>query len=72
MRPIRYPALSSAGASLADPCSVSTLPLVEPDVRLSRIRLSDEDSCGRPRDVAIAQAELDESELSVQIVVGEA
>ncbi len=72
MRPIRYPALSSAGASLAEPCSVSTLPLVEPDVRLSRIRLSVEDSCGRPRDVAIAQAELDESELSVQIVVGEA
>jgi hypothetical protein len=35
------PALSSAGASLAAPCSVSTLPLIEPCVRISRTRLSD-------------------------------
>ena len=38
------PALSSAGASRAAPCSVSTPPLIEPDVRISRIRLSDRDS----------------------------
>ena len=36
-----WPALSSAGASLASPCSVSTLPLIEPDRRISRIRLSE-------------------------------
>ncbi len=36
-----FPALSSAGASLASPYSVSTLPLIEPDLRISRIRLSD-------------------------------
>ncbi len=36
-----FPALSFAGASLAKPCSVSTLPLIKPDVRISRIRLSD-------------------------------
>ena len=34
------PALSIAGASIALPCSVSTLPLIKPDVRFSRIRLS--------------------------------
>jgi hypothetical protein len=50
------PALSSAGASIAVPCSVSTLPLVKPDVRISRIRLSDKNSCGRPRNVAVTQA----------------
>jgi hypothetical protein len=32
-----FPALSFAGASLARPCSVSTLPLIKPDVRISRI-----------------------------------
>ncbi len=35
------PTLSVAGASVSPPCSVSTLPLIEPDVRISRIRLSD-------------------------------
>ena len=33
------------------------LPLIKPDVRISRIRLSDKDSCFRPRNVAVAQAE---------------
>ena len=66
------PALSFAGASTALPCSVSTLPLIKPDVRFSRIRLSDKDSCVRPRDVAIAQAELGKSQLVMQVFVGEA
>jgi len=66
------PALSIAGASIALPCSVSTLPLIKPDVRFSRIRLSDKDSCVRPRDVAIAQAELGKSQLVMQVFVGEA
>ena len=47
------------------------LPLIKPDVRISRIRLSDKDSCFRPRNVAVAQAELDKSQLSVQVFVGE-
>ena len=34
------------------------LPLIKPDVRFSRIRLSDKDSCFRPRNVAVAQTEL--------------
>ena len=41
------------------------LPLIEPDVRISRIRLSDKDSCVRPREVgAVAAAELDQTQLS--------
>ena len=35
------PALSSAGASLAPPCFRFHTPLIEPDVQVSRIRLSD-------------------------------
>ena len=65
-----FPALSSAGASIAQPCSVSTLPLIKPDVRISRIRLSDKDSCLRPRDVAVAQAELDKAQLPVKVLIG--
>ena len=37
----RLPALSFAGASLAVPCFRFHFPLIEPDVRISRIRLSD-------------------------------
>ena len=35
------PALSSAGASLASPCFRFHTPLIEPDVRICRIRLSE-------------------------------
>jgi hypothetical protein len=35
------PALSSAGASLASPCFRFHIPLIEPDVRICRIRLSE-------------------------------
>jgi hypothetical protein len=38
----RFPALSFAGASLAVPCFRFHFPLIEPDVRISRIRLSDQ------------------------------
>ena len=47
-------------------------PLVKPDVRISRIRLSDKDSCVRPRNVAITQAKLDQSQFPMQILIGEA
>jgi hypothetical protein len=36
-----FPALSSAGASLATPCFRFHIPLIEPDVRICRIRLSE-------------------------------
>ena len=45
------------------------LPLVKPDVRISRIRLSYKDSWVRPRNAAIAQAESDKSELIMQAIV---
>jgi len=47
------------------------LPLIKPDGRISRIRLSDKDSCCRPRNVAVAQAELGQSQRRVQVLVGE-
>ena len=37
----RLPALSSAGASLVPPCFRFHTPLIEPDVRICRIRLSE-------------------------------
>src|ERR1700724_2190005 len=37
----RLPALSSAGASLASPCFRFHIALIEPDVRICRIRLSE-------------------------------
>ena len=46
------------------------LPLIKPDVRISRIRLSDKDSYCRPRNVAVAQEELDKAQLTVKILVG--
>jgi hypothetical protein len=46
-------------------------PLVEPDERISRIRLSDKGSCLRPREVARAQVQPDESQLIVEELVGE-
>jgi hypothetical protein len=35
------PALSFAGASIASPCFRFHIPLIEPDVRISRFRLSE-------------------------------
>ena len=40
-RAYRLPTLSSVGASLAPPCSRFHTPLIEPDVRICRIRLSE-------------------------------
>ena len=45
-------------------------PLIKPDVQISRIRLSDKDSCFRPRNVAVAQAEQDKSQLTMQMLIG--
>ncbi len=45
------PTLSSVGASLAPPCFRFHTPLIEPDVRICRIRLSEKGSRGRPREI---------------------
>jgi hypothetical protein len=56
-----FPALSSAGASLASPCFRFHIPLIEPDVRISRFRLSEKGSRGRPREMARPPAKADET-----------
>jgi hypothetical protein len=49
-----FPRLSVRGAPLATPWLRFQSPLIEPDMRISRIRLSDKTSCFRPRKVACA------------------
>jgi len=45
------------------------IPLIKPDVRISRIRLSDKESRFRPREAASAHAEPYKAQL-VQVFVG--
>src|SRR3954471_12161658 len=47
-----FPPLSSGGASLAQPWLRFHIPLIEPDVQISRIRLSDKASRLRPWQIA--------------------
>ena len=47
------------------------VPLVKPDVRISRIRLSDKDSRVRPRETAHPHIEPDQTQLAVQVLIGE-
>jgi len=56
------PALSSAGASRASPCFRFHIPLIEPDVRISRFRLSEKGSRGRPREIARPLGKADEAQ----------
>ena len=65
MGPIRCPALSSAGASLAAPCCWFHTPLIEPDVRNDRIRLSEKVSRCCPRKTAGPLSETDQTELLI-------
>ena len=44
------------------------IPLIKPDVRISRIRLSDKDSCVRSRDVTLRPTKSDETEFKVQVL----
>ena len=46
------------------------IPLIEPDVRISRIRLSDKDSYLRPRKVTSAQCQFCGTQRVVKILVG--
>ena len=49
------------GASLAPPCFRFHTPLIEPDVRSCRIRLSEKGSRGRPRETARPRNQTDEA-----------
>jgi hypothetical protein len=62
----RFPALSSAGASLALPCFRFHIPLIEPDGRISRFRLSEKGSRCRPREMARPPAKADETQHVVE------
>jgi hypothetical protein len=56
------PTLSSVGASLAPPCFRFHIPLIEPDVRICRIRLSEKVSRCRPREATRPPGEADEAQ----------
>jgi hypothetical protein len=60
------PALSSAGASPAAPCFRFHIPLIEPDVRISRFRLSEKGSRCRPREIARPLGKADKAQHFVQ------
>ena len=64
-----FPALSSAGASLAAPCSVSTSRSSNLDMRISRIRLTGEASRLRPRKAGGPLGEPDQTKLVVDVAI---
>ena len=43
------------------------IPLIKPDVQISRIRLSDKESRGRSRKVTLDPTESDQAEIKVQV-----
>ena len=68
MGPIRCPALSSAGASRAAPCYWFHTPLIEPDVQIARIRLSDKTlTLSHTPGYATARGQTHEPEVPVQV-----
>src|SRR5262249_39753155 len=62
-----FPPLSSGGALVVWPCLRFHIPLIEPDRRLSRIRLSDKTSRLRPRHVAPKRGQAYEPEVPVKV-----
>jgi hypothetical protein len=62
-----FPPLSSGGASLAQPWLRFHIPLIEPDVQISRIRLSDKASRLRPRLAAPARGQTYQADMAVQV-----
>jgi hypothetical protein len=62
-----FPPLSSGGASLARPWLRFHTPLIEPDWRISRIRLSDKASRLRPRLAAPTRGQAYEPEVPVKV-----
>src|SRR5246500_1091773 len=61
------PPLSFGGASLARPWLRFHIPLIEPDMQISRIRLSDKTSRLRPRHVVPKPAQAYEPEVPVKV-----
>src|SRR6201984_790365 len=61
------PPLSSGGASLVRPWLRFHTPLIEPDVQISRIRLSDKTSRLRPRLAAPTRGQAHETIMPVEV-----
>ncbi len=64
------PPLSSGGALVAQPWLRFHTPLIEPDVRIARIRLSDKTSRLRPRHVAPKPAQTYEPVVPIEVREG--
>src|SRR5215472_16940445 len=62
-----FPPLSSGGASLAQPWLRFHIPLIEPDVQISRIRLSDKASRLRPRLTAYPRGQAYQAKVAIQV-----
>ena len=62
-----FPPLSSGGALVAQPWLRFHTPLIEPDMQISRIRLSDKPSRFRPRHVMPKPAQTYEPEVPVEM-----
>ena len=67
-RPLQQTAPSAPNFLVGDPCDlVARTPLIEPDVRIARIRLSDKTSRLRPRHVVPKPAQAYEPEVPVEV-----
>ena len=62
-----FPPLSSGGGLVVRPWLRFHIPLIEPDVQISRIRLSDKTSRLHPRHVAPERGQAYEPEVPVQV-----
>ena len=62
-----FPPLSSGGALVARPWLRFHTPLIEPDMQISRIRLSDKTSRLRPRHVMPKPGQAHEPEVPVEV-----
>ena len=65
-----FPPLSSGGASVVQPWPRFHIPLIEPDMQISRIRLSDKTSRLRPRLAAPPRGQAYETVVSVKVREG--
>jgi hypothetical protein len=65
-----FPPLSPGGASLAEPLLRFHTPLIEPDMQISRIRLSDKTSRLHPRHVVPKPAQAYEPKVPVKVREG--
>ncbi len=62
-----FPPLSSGGASIAEPWLRFHAPLIEPDLQISRIRLSDKTSRLHPRHVVPKPGQTYEPKVPVKV-----